>query len=412
MFTSVIGALTSLLPKYFIFGCYVPVLIFSFINFGMVYLFSAWTRFEIEFWLGKSLALSVSVAFVATVVIAYVVSAINDFLREFLEGRYVWPSRLERLLCVGERRRRDDLGQKYTRARRQRFVLSQLHYTWEKDLRNAAMARKLPAAGPYTLRPLEDLRAAVSHGALNGKRDPLSDSEFTMLRDVIQNAVDKLVLAMGTYSTPEDTEVENDRRELLLLIGAISNSMKQLEFETGADLYTRFGNDPVRPTRLGNIAAAIHAYSIGRYKMELTIFFSRLQTVLVKKEDKGYPLVLDAKAQLDFLIACCWFSALSTAIWGTLLFGFGGSREAFLIVAAAGFLLTLGFYLSAGANYLAYGEVVRAAIDVNRFSLLNALDIKLPGSLREERSLWAAMSGLAYSGGESVEFSYEHPAKP
>lgn len=32
MFTSVIGSLTSLLPKYFIFGSYVPVLIFSFVK--------------------------------------------------------------------------------------------------------------------------------------------------------------------------------------------------------------------------------------------------------------------------------------------------------------------------------------------------------------------------------------------
>jgi hypothetical protein len=160
---------------------------------------------------------------------------------------------------------------------------------------------------------------------------------------------------------------------------------------------------------MGNIAAAIHAYSIGRYKMELTVFFSRLQTVLVKMEDKGYPLVLDAKAQLDFLVACCWFSGITTAVWGILLLGFGGSPPAFLIVASTGFLLTVGFYLSASANYLAYGEVVRAVIDVNRFKLLTELDIRLPDSLREERNLWSTMSGLAFSGGDSIELSYEHP---
>ena len=409
MFTSVIGTLTSLLPKYFIFGSYVPVLIFSFVNLAMVYLFSAWTRFEIEFWFGKSPTLSIAVAFVFTVVVAYVVSAINDFLREFLEGRYL-P--FKAVFRFGQKRRRDELGERYAKARRQRFELAQLAHHWAQQLRDAAVINK-PAIGvPYVSGVLNDLRHAVSNGALNGKRAPLSDRDFKILCTTIDAAVNGMIVKLGIYPTPEDIGAENDRRDLLLLMGAILNSMKQAEFETGSELFTGFGNDPVRPTRMGNIAAAIDAYAIGRYKMELTIFFSRLQTLLVKNNDKGYPLVLDAKAQLDFLVACCWFSAVSTAVWAALLLVYGGLPRAFVIVAVAGYALTAALYLSASASYLAYGEVVRAAIDVNRFALLGALDVKLPPSLREERNLWSTMSALAFSGGDSVEFSYDHPAKP
>jgi len=160
MFTSVIGTLTSLLPKYFIFGSYVPVLIFSFVNLAMVYLFSAWTRFEIEFWFGKSPTLSIAVAFVFTVVVAYVVSAINDFLREFLEGRYL-P--FKAVFRFGQKRRRDELGERYAKARRQRFELAQLAHHWAQQLRDAAVINK-PAIGvPYVSGVLNDLRHAVSN---------------------------------------------------------------------------------------------------------------------------------------------------------------------------------------------------------------------------------------------------------
>ncbi len=406
MFTSVIGTLTSLLPKYFIFGSYVPVLIFSFVNLGMVYLFWAYARSGIEFWLGKSATLTVAVAFVGTVVIAYVISAINDFLREFLEGKYVLPL-LRELLCLAERRRRDDLGKRYGDARRHRFMLSAAVHEWEQQLRDAAIVPPQGPAQPYET-VLKSLRKTVAIGALNRRDGPLSDPKFLTLRGVIQGAVDAMKTAITTHLPADDCEVESDHRDLLLLIGAILNSLKQMEYQTGTELYTRFGNDPVRPTAMGNIAAAIHAYTIGRYKLELTVFFSRLQTVLVTKEDKGYPLVLDAKAQLDFLVACCWFSFASTITWMVLLFYWGGQPQAFFIVAIAGYVLGVGFYLGASSNYLAYAEVVRASIDVNRFSLLKALDVRLPSSLREERNLWSTMSSLAFSGGDSIEFSFEH----
>jgi hypothetical protein len=122
-------------------------------------------------------------------------------------------------------------------------------------------------------------------------------------------------------------------------------------------------------------------------------------------------VVLDAKAQLDFLVACCWFSGLSTAAWTIVLGVSGGSPWTYSIIAFAGLAVTSAFYLGAAQNYLSYAEVVRASIDVNRFTLLRALDVRLPNSLREERMLWATMNQLAFSGGDSVEFSYEHPAK-
>ena len=413
MFTSVIGALTSLLPKYFIFGSYVPVLIFSFVNLGMVYVFSAWSRSGIEFWLGKSASLTLAVAFVATVAVAYVLAAINDSLREFLEGKHIWPPGLERAMCDEQRRYRGKLEARYATARRQRHLLTGTIERRERELRDAlprAAGAPLPSAGKSD--SLVELRALVAAGALGKNlRTALPGAAFKKLLLVIETAFTAVIATIGAHHAPLPDDVEADRSDLLLLVGAIHNSLSQAEHETGTELFMRFGNDPVLPTRMGNIAAAIHAYSIGRYKMELTVFFSRLQTILVRKADKGYPVVLDAKAQLDFLVACCWLSALTAAIWTTGLSIWGGSPGAYIAVACVGLAVTSAFYLGAAQNYLSYAEVVRASIDVNRFTLLRELDVRLPNSLREERMLWATMNQLAFSGGDSVEFSYEHPKK-
>jgi hypothetical protein len=435
MFTSVIGTLTSLLPRTFIFGSYVPVLIFSFVNLVAVYLFSAWSRSGIEFWLAKSPALAIGVAFVGTVAIAYVASAINDFMREFLEGRHVGLAFVARALCDEQKERRIDLGNRYATARRRRFRLSDVIERCERKVREASAQSGKPGhlgrAWPGD-ELLEQLRAIVREGAFSKIRAQEVDDDkqrrketqrtdsstigadpaFDEMLHTIRFVARRMAREIAVRRKPLPAKIESDRRDLLLLMGAIRDSANQAEFEAGAELFTRFGNDPPKPTRMGNVAAAIQAYTIGRYKMEMTVFFSRLQTVLVKNDDKAYGLVLDAKAQLDFLVACCWFSGVTTLVWSFLLASFGNEYGPFLGVAVVGTAATVALYFLACQNYLSYGEVVRACIDVNRFALLNQLAIRQPSSLREERMLWSTMSHLAFSGSDSFELSYEHRESP
>jgi hypothetical protein len=146
--------------------------------------------------------------------------------------------------------------------------------------------------------------------------------------------------------------------------------------------------------------------------MDLSIFFTRLQTHLVKVEDKAYPIVLDAKTQLDFLVVCCWFSGASTLLWYLALIAQGGSLETYFAVAILGPLSTVSFYYLAAENYISYAEVVRACVDINRFSLLHALAIPTPKSNREERRVWSALSRATLSHQEGLEMSYEQAPAP
>ena len=406
MFTNVIGALTSVLPKYFIFGSYVPVLIFSFVNAGLLYLLSAWIRHSVLFALSVSSPLTIAVAFVATIVTAYVVTSINDFLRKTLEGKYgVWPSLLEPLFLEHEQARRDRLEQKYHATRRQRYVLERQTQDWQTELRIAAsqgVTIRRRVVG-YTMkdpagRALDALRA-----------EPGSPEELSP--DRLAAAVNTMAHALEQFDVTIDVALASDYRDLLAIMSTVVSGVMLREYDNASLLATYFGTGTPAPTRMGNIAAAIQSYAVGLYGLDLTAFFSRLQSCLVKSGDKGYDIVLDAKTQLDFLVACCWFSGASTALWYTLLATQGGYLPLYFAVALAGPLATVAFYYLACENYLAYGEVVRACVDMNRFALLRALDIPLPASTRDERRIWGILSRATVSALENVELSYEHPKK-
>jgi hypothetical protein len=404
MFTSVIGTLTSLLPKYFIFGAYVPVLIFGFINFTLTFFYAAWFRNAIGYALKTWPGLTVAVAFVATVVVAYVVSAINDFPREFLEGRHLWPRGLAKGLRARQRRRRKKLVRKYRYARDARFVLARRVAEWQQSLRLAGIRGSNAHRGRVAFDPRND-PAAQAIKALPFIIKPRHLEETTSR---IETAVAAMKCALWNNDRTVDASLDSARVWLEQYVDTALNVASQAEFKTATKLYWSFGAGPVKPTRMGNVAAAIQSYAVGRYKIDLTIFLSRLQAVLIRSGDKGYPIVLDAKAQLDFLVACCCFSGLTAVIWLIAFAAEGTDWISYIGLAIVGPLVTRALYYLTAESYLSYAECLRACLDINRFSLLRATDIELPGSLREERALWSTLSRLTFSGGGEIELSYRH----
>jgi hypothetical protein len=406
VFTNVIGAFTSLLPKYFIFSSYVPVLIFGFINAGLLYLLSAWVRHAVNFALSASQGLTITVAFVATIVAAYVVASVNDFLRKTLEGRYrLWPPPPFRNLFVeSEQHRRSVLQRHYQKSRRDRFALEGLITNCQRALRDACSngSSLHPHHAHYHLE--SNPAAAV---ALEALRTTASQPE-RVDATVIEPAVTSMVQALTHNDIRYDDALASDYRDLLALMTIVLSAFTQREYDDAMELATTFGTGTAAPTRMGNIAEAIQGYAVGLYGLDLNAFFSRLQSYLVKTDDKGYSIVQDAKTQLDFLVSCCWFSAASTILWFVVLVLQGGYLLIYLAVAVFGPFTTIAAYFLACENYRAYGEVVRACVDLNRFALLHALDIPLPMSTRDERRIWGILSRAAVSAIENVELSYEH----
>jgi hypothetical protein len=155
----------------------------------------------------------------------------------------------------------------------------------------------------------------------------------------------------------------------------------------------------------------MQGYGITRYNINLETFWPRLQPVLAAANKDYYQGLLDSKTQLDFLIACCWLSAITAAVWVLLLAVTGGPWWLFLIVALAGPLAAGFCYELAVENYVAFTELVRASVDLYRFQLLQQLHIALPGGIRDERATWQALQRLSTYGRESVDLSYQNDPK-
>jgi hypothetical protein len=399
VFTNILGTLTSLLPKNFIFGSYIPVLIFGFINLTGLYVNSAAFRSWAYPQLVHPFNLTVAVLFVGSIVVAYILSTINDFLRELLEGKFL-PGPIAKRLRYSEWRRLDQLNRDYESARTEGRKLRQQRSTWEVDLGIAA-ARAPAGVTGYD----PDQHAAGA--ALHELREHRDDMKF----DHVNVAVQQLKDALRRWDVDADERLRDDRDNLLNLIEDAVNIANGRELNLFAERQTSFGLLAPEPTRLGNVAGALQSYANNLYRLDLDTFWSRLQAVIQVDAQASYNALVDAKTQLDFLVACCWLDAITTVVWFVALAAFGGSTLTFVAIAIVGPLLFVAFYRLAVTNYLAYSELVRAIIDLNRFALLDRLHVARPNGIRDERRLWVMLRRVSTLGEDDVELSYEHPAK-
>ena len=78
-----------------------------------------------------------------------------------------------------------------------------------------------------------------------------------------------------------------------------------------------------------------------------------------------------------------------------------------LLVPAGCLVLTWLAYRAAVAAAIAYGESIRSAVDLHRFTLLEALHLPLPATPEEERALNATLSRFLLQG-VPLDAAYEH----
>lgn len=404
MFSNVIGSLTSLLPKTFIFASYVPILIFGFINLLLLYSTDPEFRIFSNSQIAAPLSLTAATAFVATIVAAYVLSSVNDFLREVLEGKHFPPS-LESAMRSRQHRHLRALEKIYEDARdiAARLDLDQ-ERRWADDLRIAAEGGAQNAkALPYDRKTDNAARSLSVFRAKLNRNLPFS-------YDDVKYTVDAMCETLRKCDITKDNRLEEDRNDLIDLIDYARNTAEDRELRAFTERQSRFGT-VAEPTAVGNVAAAIASYTVTRYGIVLDTFLSRLIPVIQKGDNKAYGALLDAKTQLDFLVACFWLSAITWIGWFIPLALFSNSWQIFFVVATLGPVAAFLFYGLTTTNYLSYGQIIRASVDLNRFDLLDSLHIRQPSGIREEREIWRGLRELSAFGSEGVEFSYEEPKK-
>ena len=99
-------------------------------------------------------------------------------------------------------------------------------------------------------------------------------------------------------------------------------------------------------------------------------------------------------------------------------FGHGTLAIVYLVLIAISLGIARFFYEASLFNVSQFGSMIRSSYDLYRFNLLDALHIKLPKTLTEERELWLKLSNfmtgnLDYEVNEtyfedSMDFKYKH----
>jgi hypothetical protein len=169
-----------------------------------------------------------------------------------------------------------------------------------------------------------------------------------------------------------------------------------------------FGQAELAPTRLGNDVAALRSYCETRYGFEFDFFWPRLQQVI--KNDNLAKALTGAKIQVDFFVLSFTLTVLFIAIWLIILAVWGRSFGALMTVVAAGPAVAAMWLWMIHESYSAYAELVRVAIDLSRFDLLQALRRPLPESANAERQVWDQMAQWLVLAQVNEDVNFKHPA--
>jgi hypothetical protein len=412
MLSVALDRLTTLTSKHFIVGAFVPVLVFALLNGLVLYAEFDW----FQSWASPQIAATGRVFDAAAValglaVCAYVLWSINSFLRQILEGRSLMPEWLKRRLRAHQaellRARRKDHRNAWISVSR----IKDEKRKWNDDLVAAGVEGNTKHRGVNNYDGINGPAAA----AMDKLRQHREDAKAPEVSDLV-DSVDKLrdVLSKNDVAainpTAKRLTLSDDQRELLSLADYAEDEWVAREVACAAVLQTRFGTEAA-PTTMGNVAASMEGYALSRYRMNLATVWNRLQPVLQKQSD-FYGVLQDAKTQLDFLVACIWLTAITTAVWVVVLPLWTHTVWLFLIVAIGGPALARFLYLIALENYVAFGSIVCTGIDLYRFELLDALRIPKPSRLLDERATWEALQHVTSFGVEWIDLSYRHPPEP
>ena len=166
-----------------------------------------------------------------------------------------------------------------------------------------------------------------------------------------------------------------------------------------------FPADPawLLPTRLGNALRAAETRAGEPYGLDAVVAWPRLYPLL---PDGVRALVDDQRDGLDLAARFCAVFAAAAVVSLVLLVTHGW----WLLVPAGCLLLAWLSYRGAIAAAVAYGEGIRAAIDLHRFDLLTAMHLPLPATLEQERAVNEQLS-LFLRQSWPVDFVYEHGAR-
>ena len=406
---TVLDKLSSLFSKYFLIGSYFPVLIFLSANGAYFYatspIFRKW--FERD---AVQQGMAGVALLAAAAVLAYLLSTMSVALRQWLESPPMLPENLRKGLSDAQAEKRAGLNAKLEdhRSRLREFRKSQA--TWNKLLVDARKeGKKLMNSNSYFTTPkeVEDLVERVH------RRERPEDEK-------IEKAVNALAAELKKYNVDEKDASTQARSvgaakldaDEVRLRGAIDQLPSFIDREA-VRIYNEIQFNFARtgataPTRMGNIALSVQSYFGSRYNLNFNFFWTRIQKTL-GGEDKYFPVLEGAKAQLEFHVALFWLSCAFGLVW-TPASAWSGFSIWLLLFAAIGAPLAAWIsYELAVQSYRSYADLLRTTVDLYHFKLMESLHFGLPASSNDEREIWKEV-GQWLDQGDYLDVPYKHPA--
>ncbi len=174
-----------------------------------------------------------------------------------------------------------------------------------------------------------------------------------------------------------------------------------------------WGEVTLLPTRLGNTLRSAESYGLARYGMDLPFWWSRLWPLLPEEERTLVENGLMGMISMLSLALLLLYNGVDGLLY--LVRGVPGWSKLWGAAYLVGcWSLAWLCYEGAIVQARSYGQRLRAAVDLHRFALLEALHQPLPPTPLAERDLWKWLTEWAYSGAAGPAFakSYDHGDGP
>jgi hypothetical protein len=412
---------TQLASKRFWLASVFPLLLFilagGWILYRQIPAFKTWlTAFE---GLKEQAILYTAVAAIL-LALAYVFSAMNSVMLEWLEGKKGIARLFKSWFHWHQHRTLQHLQQQYDAAARNVIDLEKNLEGWIRQIMDARAAGNKGNACD-----------AKWHKSNEGKivRKVLRKSSTGHCIDSteLRSAVAVMAKLLASNSTGQNTKASKRLKAVYLefkntIFDALdrSQSKRVLLYNRRQFSYPGSfeGNDPSVPeartqnvlaiTRMGNIGQTMRSYAITRYNLDLDIFWSRLQNSIQTNTTTYFGVLQDVKVQVDCMVALVWLSAIFSLVVTPWML-YRKSTLEFAVAGAAG-LLSLWLYSLACNSYEVFADMMRGAVDLFRFKLIDDLHLALPNGPEEEKFLWERLGNITgYARKEIIR--YKHPGK-
>ena len=409
MLTALLDSIRSQFgSKSYWLGSMMPLILFLAANASMAYPHCAWIGTlltQADTWDQKTFRYSV--ALLILLALAYFLSTLSSVLLRMLEGRIGPLSLCSSWLCRAQWKKLRGLDRQYEEAVDARETVRKAKDVWKATLQSSRRAgREQPSLAP------EDQKSwsAKPVGMKIDKIRRLQSGCHNLTFDTLDQAVALLAVELAAHRTGRTGVLADALTDLQF---AIQYAMDRREFDIRHLLQRRQVNYPgirplaedqpegpvanniLAPTTMGNIGRTIGTYSLARYYMDLDIFWTRLQNSLQKDAKDYYAVLQDSKVQVDTMGALFWLSVVFTLVWtATLCFVFRDATAwQFLTAGTVGTVCAIIFYLLACESYRVFADVMRSAVDLFRFQVLQALHLSIPADSNDEKALWLRLGG-------------------